>query len=223
MNSLLIQNMNYKLIIFDFDGTIADTSPGIIDSHKFTLESMRKSIPSDNELLKIIGGQLIKIYREVFQFDYISAKEAIKIYRTRYAEVGINLANIYEGFPDLIDRLKENGFYVGVATLKADRFARIMLEKFDLLDKFDAICGVDERDSLTKSDLIQRCMKICGVNRLQTILVGDSINDLKGAKNAGVYFIGVTYGFGFKEDADYDFDIAHSPGEVYSIVSKLSH
>ena len=47
--------MNYKLIIFDFDGTIADTSPGIIDSHKFTLESMRKSIPSDNELLKIIG------------------------------------------------------------------------------------------------------------------------------------------------------------------------
>ena len=86
MNSLLIQNMNYKLIIFDFDGTIADTSPGIIDSHKFTLESMRKSIPSDNELLKIIGGQLIKIYREVFLFDDISAKDSISQPKGAFAD-----------------------------------------------------------------------------------------------------------------------------------------
>ena len=214
--------MRYKLILFDFDGTIADTSPGIIDAHKFTLESMGRLIPRDDDLLKIIGGQLLKTYKEYFGFDDTSAKEAVKIYRKRYAKVGINLANMYEGFPDLIDRLKENGFYIGIATLKSERFAKIMLNNFSLLDKFDTICGMNEQDSLTKTDLIQRCMKSCRVNQLETLLVGDSINDLRGAENVGVHFIGVTYGFGFKEDREYDFDVAHTPAEIYSIVSKLN-
>lgn len=222
MKSSPIQNMKYKLILFDFDGTIADTSPGILDSHKFTLESMGRSIPKDDELLNIIGGQLLKTYKEFFGFDDISAKRAVKIYRNRYEEVGINLADMYEGFSDLIDKLKENNFYIGVTTLKAERFARIMLNNFKVLEKFDIICGMDDQDSLTKTEMIQRCMKRCGANQLETILVGDSINDLKSAAEAGVHFVGVTYGFGFKEDKEYDFDIAHSPDEVYTIVNKLN-
>ena len=49
-------SMKYKLVIFDFDGTIADTSAGIIDSHRFALSYMKKDIPSDVELRRVIGG-----------------------------------------------------------------------------------------------------------------------------------------------------------------------
>lgn len=97
-----------------------------------------------------------------------------------------------------------------------------MLNNFKLSDKFDVICGMDEQDMLTKTDLIQRCMKLCEVNQLETILVGDSINDFKGAESVGIHFIGVTYGFGFKEGREYDFDVAHSPNEIYAIINKLN-
>lgn len=220
MSLLQRPNMKSKLIIFDFDGTIADTSPGILDSHKFALASMGRSIPEESELLKVIGGQLLKTYIDVFEFDEQSAVKAVKIYRDRYANVGINLANPYDGFEDLITQLKNCGYYIGVATLKAERFAKEILAKFNMLDKFDVVCGMDENDSLTKADLIEKCIEFCKVDKSQAILVGDSNNDLKGAEAVGVQFIGVTYGFGFKKNVEYNFVTANSPEEVYSALKK---
>lgn len=223
MSLLQKRNMKSKLIIFDFDGTIADTSLGILDSHKFALASMGRPVPEESELLKVIGGQLLKTYIDVFGFEEQSAVEAVRIYRKRYANVGINLANLYDGFEDLIMQLKNCGCYIGVATLKAERFAKEMLTKFNMLDKFDVICGMDERDSLTKEDLIEKCIEFCNVDKSQAILVGDSSNDWKGAQAAGIQFIGVTYGFGFKKDVEYNFDTVNSPREVYSAFQKINN
>lgn len=223
MSLLQRQNMKSKLIIFDFDGTIADTSPGILDSHKFALANMGRTVPEERELLKVIGGQLLKTYMEVFGFDEQSAVKAVKIYRDRYANVGINLANLYDGFEELITQLKNCGCHIGVATLKAERFAKDMLAKFNLLDKFDVVCGMDEHDNLTKADLIEKCIEFCKVDKSQAILVGDSNNDLKGAEAAGIQFIGVTYGFGFKKNVGYNFDTADSPQEVYSAFQKINN
>ncbi|MDM8209875.1 HAD hydrolase-like protein [Mediterraneibacter glycyrrhizinilyticus] len=223
MSLLQKRNMKSKLIIFDFDGTIADTSPGILDSHKFALARMGRIVPEESELLKVIGGQLLKTYIDVFKFDEQSAVEAVRIYRERYANVGINLANLYDGFEDLIIQLKNYGCNIGIATLKAERFAKEMLKKFNMLDKFDVVCGMDKCDSQTKTDLIEKCIEFCNVNKSQAILVGDSSNDLKGAEAAGIRFIGVTYGFGFKKNVEYNFITADSPREVYSAVQKINN
>ena len=222
MNLLHRQDMKYKLVIFDFDGTIADTSLGIIDSHKFTLEYFGKTIPKDSELSKMIGGALLETYTNVLGFDETSAKKAINIYRKRYAKVGIKLATIYKGVYELITKLNGNGFYIGLATLKAEHFAKLMLLNFNLLDKFDVICGMNEQDSFTKADLINNCLKQLCVKPSESILIGDSNNDLIGAEQIGTYFIGVTYGFGFKQDEIYSFDVANTPSEVYDIIRKLN-
>ena len=90
--------MKYKLIIFDFDGTIADTSLGIIDSHKYTLAAMGKSIPQDEMLRKVIGGNLLKTYIETFGFQEDDARKAVGIYRKRYAACKAGRLNsIYVG------------------------------------------------------------------------------------------------------------------------------
>lgn len=67
-----------------------------------------------------------------------------------------------------------------------------------------------DMDSLTKSELIQKCMKLSHCSKEQTVLVGDSENDEIGAKNAGVDFIGVTYGFGFNCAEGYHFKMGKS-------------
>ncbi len=107
MRSLHLQNM--KLAIFDFNGTIADTSAGIMDALRYTLQTLGLSIPPDDRLRGFIGGSLLNIYIKEFGFTEKDAREAIKLYRKRYAEVGIHKASLYSGLKNMIERLKNNG------------------------------------------------------------------------------------------------------------------
>lgn len=200
----------YKLILFDFDGTIADTSEGILDSHRYALKAMEHDIPAEEELRKLIGGNLLKIYTEAFGFSEEKACGAIKIYRKRYAEIGIHKACLYPGFNDLLIKLKEKGLFIGVATLKAEVFAKQMLFEMGIADYFDIICGMDRDDTLDKAAIIQKCMNRCYCDVDETLFVGDSENDVIGACKAGVRFIGVTYGFGFVQNKKYDFETKNS-------------
>lgn len=193
-----------KLVLFDFDGTIADTSEGILDSHIFTLGQMGKKIPSDNQLRKLIGGNLLQIYTKFFEFAEDEAREAIRIYRKRYAEFGICKAVLYPGFDVLLKELKEKGMDIGVATLKSELFAKKMLFNLGISQYFDVICGMDQNDSLDKAKLITRCVTSLHYQKDETIFVGDTDNDFYGAKEAGVNFVAVSYGFGYKAEEHYD-------------------
>ena len=198
--------MKYKLVIFDFDGTIADTSEGIIDAHRYTLSYMGRNVPTNEVLKNIIGGQLLKTYMNSFDFSEKEARKAIKVYRERYAKVGIHKATLYPSFEQMISTLRKKGYKLGVATLKAERFAKEMLKEMGIQQYFDGICGMDEGDELNKAGLIKKCCSLCNVKECETILVGDSNNDIKGAKEAGIAFLGVTYGFGLKREIEYEFD-----------------
>ena len=196
---------NMKLIIFDFDGTIADTSEGILDAHRFVLNTMGREVPSEEELRGVIGANLLTTYIEKFGFSDLDARVAVRVYRERYAEVGIHKAISYPGFVDVIKNLKNKGYKIGVATLKVEDFAKSMLNEMEIVDYFDAICGMDSNDSFNKAGLILKCCDLCGCEKRETTLVGDSKNDFIGAEQAEVDFIGVTYGFGFKPEEKYEF------------------
>lgn len=189
--------MKYQLVIFDMDGTLADTSPGIYNSHRYAHKMMGRQEPTNEELDGIIGGPLLKNYRERFGFSETDARKAVEFYRDYYAENGIYQAELYSGMGATLRKLHDLGIYLGVATLKAERFAKIMLKNMSVYDCFDAICGMDEHDTRTKAQLIKLCMEKVGVSSTDTILVGDSIHDLNGAKECCIDFLGVTYGFGF--------------------------
>lgn len=205
MRLLQKQSMKYKLVIFDFDGTIADTSEGIIDSHKYVLKKINKTIPSDKELYNLIGGNLLDIYMNYFGFTEDTAKELVKIYRERYALVGIHKAMLYPNLEELLIYLKEKGIKIGIATLKAERFAIEMVHELGISQYFDCICGMDADDRLTKAKLVRRCMDKTNCKSSDSILIGDTLNDYKGAVQAGVDFLGVSYGFGLENKLKYDF------------------
>ncbi len=206
--------MRYKLVIFDFDGTIADTSEGIMDSHRFTLAQMGRDIPCDEELYSLIGGNLLNIYINHFGFSEPDAREAVRIYRQRYAEIGIHKASLYPGFKELLIFLKSKGMKIGIATLKAEVFAKQMVEELGIAEFFDCICGMDSQDGLTKAGLVRKCASESRCALRDAVLVGDTNGDLKGAKEAGTAFVGVSYGFGFNDNTRYEFTYCASCGEL---------
>lgn len=196
---------HYKLAIFDFDGTIADTSPGIYECHRYTNLKMRGIRISDDELSGIIGGPLLKTYIHRFGYTEETAEEAVRIYREHYITEGVKGTRLYPGMTDMLKALRDNGILTAVATLKAENLAKLILNELNAEHLFDLVHGVDEKDTLTKTDLLNMCIKELGCSPSDTLLIGDSEHDAVGAVKSGVDFLAVTYGFGFKPAAKIDY------------------
>lgn len=193
----------YKLIIFDLDGTLADTSYGILECHRFTNRVMGKPIVDEVVLDGVIGAPLLSTYQSRFGYSENEARRAVQIYREHYAKMGMKETKLYTGMAECLAKLKEDGYLLAVATLKADGLARSMLRKLGIDIYFDLIIGMDAEDSIRKVDMLARCMTELQVCCEQAILIGDSKQDAESAKEAGINFMGVTYGFGFSKDQGY--------------------
>lgn len=192
----------YKLLIFDLDGTLADTSAGIYNCHIYTNTAMGRKAPSVETLEGIIGGPLPGTYINRFGFSENEAVKAVRIYREHYAVEGIKGTASYPKVCETLQQLKQRGYLLAVATLKAEYLAKDMLEKLGMACCFDLIHGVDNNDRLTKSDLIRKCINELNCNRAECVLIGDSDNDALGAESENIDFIGCTYGFGFKSESE---------------------
>ena len=193
----------YKLIIFDLDGTLADTSIGILNCHRHANSEMGKPV-TDDQLEGVIGGPLLRSYKEHFGYSDDDAVKAVSIYRKRYADIGFKEALLYEGMKQTLSQLKSRGYKLAVATLKAERFAIPMLEMLGIAQYFDIIHGVDDNDTRTKSSLIDMCIAELSETKDSSILVGDSYHDALGANESKVAFVAALYGFGFKTKDDVD-------------------
>lgn len=212
----------YKLIIFDLDGTLADTSPGIYQCHRYANLKMRGNIRSDEELQGIIGGPLLKTYTDRFGYNEEDARKAVKLYREHYAANGTKGTVLYPDMLDLLKFLKQSGYYTAVATLKSERLAKNMLAEIGAAQYLDLIHGMDENDTFTKSSLINMCIQELECSPQESVLVGDSEHDAKGALETGVDFIAVTYGFGFKKKQPIDYPCVSVCDTVYDIKMFLS-
>lgn len=190
----------YRLIIFDLDGTLADTSPGILECHRHTNRAMGRPIVDETILKGIIGGPLLKTYQNLFGYSESDARQAVQIYREHYAEVGFSQSALYPGMRECLTDLKEHGYLLAVATLKEEKLAKQLLKILGVNILFDVIHGINTEDTLNKGDLLNMCMDELEASKQDTILIGDSPYDANGAQQVGINFLGVSYGFGFKQD-----------------------
>ena len=136
-------------------------------------------------------------------FSEEEAAEAVKYYRERYNVTGIFENQPYPGIKELLEGLKEKGITLAVASSKPDQMVKIVLDHFQLDTYFDVIMGSDiNRPKMTKAEVILQVLEKmnCLDEREQVIMVGDRHYDVLGAKEAGLSCIGVTYGYGTKEE-----------------------
>lgn len=192
--------MRYEAVIFDFDGTICDTGEGVMKSAKFALEAFGFAAPEDyRELTCFIGPPLLVSFQEEYGADPVTAEALVKKFRERYSAVGVYESCLYDGIKPLLQRLRSNGIKLGIASSKPQKYIETLLEKFEINEYFDCVCGVSfTADCESKSSIISRCRDGLGTQGRFTLIVGDRKYDIEGARTNMLDSVGAMWGYGNK-------------------------
>lgn len=209
-----------KAVIFDFDGTICDSSEGIMECALNTVKSMGYDISSytPQYLRRFIGPPLRDCFRITFGVKEEEIEECVKRYRELYNARGMFEMKPYEGIRELLYDLKELGIKRAVATNKMEELALRCVRSQNLYDAFDAVKGPEVDGGITKAMVISNALAQLGVPKDEALMVGDTTNDEKGAADAGVRFLSVGWGFGFTPD---EADV-NKPSEILDIVKEIN-
>lgn len=186
--------MKYQSVFFDLDGTLIDTSEGIVKGLVITLE--RFGIKEDEKtLFSYIGPPLEDSFRKYFQND-ADTMNAVEIYREYYMDEGIYLLRPFEGILEAVNSIKQRGMNVYVATSKPQDAAESILNRFGF--RFDGIYGALYDKGITdKKQVLSYALKKSGEKTDTAIMIGDTKYDLEGALYVGMDCAIVSYGYGF--------------------------
>ncbi len=208
-------------IIFDLDGTLTDNTRGIGKSLQYALQKMKLDGYSDELLRNFIGPPLQHGFKTHFGLNEKNTALAVDYFREYYGEKGWSDNVPYPGIRELLEELHFAGKQVFVATSKLEKFARMILQKFQLDKYLVDLQGADYGGNHSKASLIQLLMDR---NRIQpgsrVAMIGDTVFDMEGARETRIAAIAVGYGFGKKEDllaATPDF-YAEDVDELYEIL-----
>ncbi|HBL75032.1 MAG: hypothetical protein A2W90_07445 [Bacteroidetes bacterium GWF2_42_66] len=211
----------FSHIIFDLDGTLTDNTPGIGKSLQYALRKMQLDGYSDELLKKFIGPPLQHGFKTHFGLNEKNIEMAVDYFREYYGEKGWSDNTPYAGVRELLEELHFSGKQIFVATSKLEKFARMILQKFELYNYLTDMQGADYGGNHSKASLIQSLMDR---NRIQpgdrVVMIGDTGFDIEGARETGISVIAVGYGFGKKEDLlamNPDF-FAEDVDELYEIL-----
>jgi phosphoglycolate phosphatase len=193
-----------KYLLFDLDGTLTDPKSGITKSVAYALQHTRGIEVDPDTLTHFIGPPLKESFMAYYHMSATEALEAIRHYRTYFEASGM-LDNIaFEGVGELLAHLNEAGKVLAVATSKPTPFAVKILAHFELAHYFKVIMGSNLDGTRThKDEVIEATLAALNMPpRSEVIMIGDREHDIIGAHKKGLKCVGVTYGYGDKEELD---------------------
>lgn len=219
--------MKYQYILFDLDGTITESAPGILNSVRYALKKMGFAIRDEEELLQFIGPPLVDSMKKYYSMNEEQAEQAVVFYREYFSQKGLFENSVYEGIEESLKLLSESGKKHAIATSKPEEYSVRIIEHFGLTDKFEKICGATmDKSRNEKADVIRYTLEMLGIpdeDKGSVLMVGDRRHDIIGAKQNGLDSMGVLYGYGDRnelEEAGADY-IAESAIDVAKIILKL--
>jgi len=197
------------VVIFDMDGTLLDTSGGILSSVRYAISELGYEEPPIERLLRFIGPPIQDSFAAEFGVDEREAQRAANVFRDYYKSNELMNAILYDGVIWLLRALRDRGYRMGIATYKREDYARMIADGFGLAEYCEIVNGADDLNRFKKADILARTAKDLGISDPGlAVYVGDMESDANSAISAGMDFIGVLYGFGFKLASDLD-DLEH--------------
>ena len=192
----------YDVILFDMDGTLTDSSPGIMNSIIYALKKYNLNVENTDELRKFLGPPLHESFRDFYGFDEEKAMEAVLFYREYFSTNGLLENAVYDGIPALLKALKENDKRLIVATSKPQDFTDRIMDNFDLTKYFEFVAGSNMDGTRSKkAEVIEYALHSCKIaDKSKVVMIGDRKHDVLGAKTVGIDSIGVEYGYGNYEE-----------------------
>lgn len=193
----------FDAVLFDFDGTVADTGEGVFFSVRYSIDKFGLKQPSDEEIRTFIGPPLVTSYS--YFYPELSSEEisaVIAAFREKYAEFGRFKFRIYDGITELLKYLSENGIKTAVASSKPQDFLEQIIHTAEIDKYFDRIIGASRSyASADKEDIINEAIERLGVSdRSRILMVGDRKFDIDGAKKAGIPCAAVLFGYGSQKE-----------------------
>jgi phosphoglycolate phosphatase len=212
----------FTSILFDLDGTIIDSAPGITATLAYTFETMGLPVPSPAELLAYVGPPILDSFRDRAGMSLGEAAEALDIYRPRYLERGALDSSVFPGVGDVIRAVHAAGIPLSLATSKPETPATLMLSNAGLLGEFDIITGAsDDEVRSSKQDVVAEALvrlAAFGADLSRPVLVGDRIHDVEGAAANGVPTVFVGWGYGSAAEQAGSIAVAHTPAELQRLL-----
>ncbi len=213
-----------KAVLLDFDGTIADSSEGIMECALSTVETIgydRNSYTKDY-LKRFIGPPLRDCFRITFSVPEDKIEHCVEVYRKLYNSKGMFMMHPYDGIRELLYSLRSMGIKTAVATNKMEELAMRCIHNLKMDDCFDVIKGPEVDGQITKAQVITSALSSLGVEKEEALMVGDTSNDENGAKEAGVRFLGVKWGFGFSVSNPNGVELAEEPSDILRKILSLN-
>jgi phosphoglycolate phosphatase len=187
-------------LFFDLDGTLTDPKPGITASIQHALRKLDRPVPSQDELVWCIGPPLRASFVTLLGGEE-QADRAVELYRERFADVGLFENSVYPDIEAVLARLKRPARRMFVATSKPHVFANRIINHFGLAGYFEHVFGSElDGTRVHKADLLAYALEQTGVDPSHALMIGDRSHDVNGAKVNGMDAVGVTYGYGSREE-----------------------
>jgi phosphoglycolate phosphatase len=190
-------------VLFDMDGTLADSRPGIVTSMRATLLALGLPVPPEAELVANIGPPLHETFSALLGRAQADVEDVVAAYRARYAQEMLAGTHVYPGIPELLARLHDAGHPLAVATSKAQPLAVALLGHLGLAGRFAAIRGPVPPSREQKAGTVARALAALGVPAGgNAILVGDRRHDVDGGRANGLRVVGAAWGYGTRAELE---------------------
>ncbi|MCD8218478.1 MAG: HAD hydrolase-like protein [Clostridiales bacterium] len=220
----------YRYIFWDLDGTIVNTYEGVSKSVQYALEPYGMQIEGKENLRRFIGPPLRESFPKYAGIPQEQVEEAVARYRERYNPIGVFECELFPGVKEAMQRFREAGLVQVLTSSKLEERCRDILNKFELTEYLDEIVGASQDGRIdSKIEVLQEAFRrlsvsypekeasdslqfrnceagvLCcpdnsGFRKEDTVLIGDTKYDADGAGEAGIDCIGVSYGFGTREE-----------------------
>jgi phosphoglycolate phosphatase len=215
-------NSPYTCILFDLDGTIVDSAPGITATLAYMFEQLGKPIPTPSELLKYVGPPILDSFRDYAKFTPEESEVALEVYREKYLNVGAYDAAQYPGVGPVLKAISESPLLLSLATSKPELPATLILEHFNLARYFDVITGAsaDEVRSAKKDVVAEALVRLeaLGGDISRPVLIGDREHDVHGAAANNVPTIFVEWGYGSPAEQVGAVAVVKTPDELLPLL-----
>lgn len=193
--------MKREVVLFDLDGTLLDTGPGIMRAAQYAFQSF--GIERDWQSLRFFVGPPLEEAFSAF-FPPEQARAAVVKFREYYNATGWLECSLYPGIEASLQALRDAGKRLCVATSKPETMALRVLAHMGLLEYFAHVCGAlpDDPAAGKKEQVIRRALQKAACTPEQAFMVGDRQYDVLGGHAAGVETLGVLYGYGSREELE---------------------
>ena len=200
--------LNKKLLIFDLDGTLIDSVPDLAKAVNFTLNSLNIDTFSEDTIREWVGNGAQTLVKRALSGDTIISNninedlfnKALNIFLDYYSNHLCDSTTLYKNVKDTLTTLKQNGYILTIVTNKPFDFIKPILEALNIEELFEYYIGADSLDIKKPSPkpLLHVCKKL-NIDYSNTVIIGDSKNDILAAKSANIESIAVSYGYNYNE------------------------